>query len=157
MCTLDPHWTAYLSALLTPTVAGIAGWIAYQQARTARAKLKLDLFEKRIGVYNEVTACLGHISRTGNTSSENDQRFLVAMHKAKWLFGAEVLSYLEAQLWANMCELHSVSTSLSGMEHSEQRTAKIKTQADLKLWFAKQGKEGLDPLFLPYLSFETWK
>lgn len=157
MTPLDPHWTAYLSALLTPTVAGIAGWVAYQQARTARAKLKLDLFEKRIAVYDEVTACLGQILSTGTSSGANDQRFLVAMHKAKWLFGSDVLSYLQSEIWPRMCELGSVSASLSGMEHSLARHALIKAQADLKLWFSQQSKEGLDPLFLPYLSFEKWK
>lgn len=157
MTTPDPHWTAYLSALLTPVVAAIAVWIAYQQASTARAKLKLDLFERRIAVYNEVSACLGHIFRTGDTSSDNDMRFLEAMHEAKWLFGGDVRSYLQSELWPKMGELHCVSAYLDGMERSAERTAKIEAQAALKLWFAQQSNEELDRVFGPYLSFDKWK
>jgi len=35
----DPHWTNYLAALLTPTVAVLGSVIAYRQWRTAQNKL----------------------------------------------------------------------------------------------------------------------
>ena len=46
--TCDSHWTTYLSALLTPTVAVLGSLIAYRQWRLAQNKLKLDLFEQSI-------------------------------------------------------------------------------------------------------------
>lgn len=154
-------WTDQLSTHITPGLAAIAAflaaWVAYRQSRTERAKLKLDLFEKRIAVYNEVSACLGYIFRTGETSNDNDQRFIEAMHQAKWLFGADVRRYLQSELWPKMCDLHCVSVYLDGMDRSAERTEKIEAQAALKLWFAQQGNEGLDRVFGPYLSFDKWK
>ena len=50
----DPHWTAYLTALLTPTIAGFGIYIAIQQWLTARRKLKFDLFDRRFAVYDAV-------------------------------------------------------------------------------------------------------
>ena len=41
-----------LSALLTPTIAIITTYIAYEQWRTNRNKLKLDLFDRRFAVYD---------------------------------------------------------------------------------------------------------
>ncbi len=49
--TPDLHWTAYLTALLTPLVAIVAAYVAFVNARTAKNKLKLDLFDKRIKVF----------------------------------------------------------------------------------------------------------
>lgn len=49
MCEI--HWTAYVSAFGLPIVAAVAAAIAFYQWKTARNKLKLDLFEKRIAVY----------------------------------------------------------------------------------------------------------
>jgi len=43
----DPHWTNYLAALLTPTVAVLGSIIAYHQWRTAQNKLKFELFDRR--------------------------------------------------------------------------------------------------------------
>ncbi len=50
-----PIWTEYVRVLGTPVVAllaaSIAGFIANRQWKTARNKLKLDLFDKRIAIY----------------------------------------------------------------------------------------------------------
>lgn len=52
--TPDPHWTAYLKALLTPLVAIIAAYVAWRNVETARNKLKLDLFYRRLKAYDHI-------------------------------------------------------------------------------------------------------
>ncbi|MAF04697.1 hypothetical protein [Herbaspirillum sp.] len=55
------HWTTYLTALLTPLTAIFVAYIAWQQWRLSRHKLKLDLFEKRWAIYaaaNDLLASL---------------------------------------------------------------------------------------------------
>jgi hypothetical protein len=42
-----------LTALLTPVIAVAVGYVAYQQWRTAREKLVLDLFKDRLAVYTK--------------------------------------------------------------------------------------------------------
>ncbi|MDO9031202.1 MAG: hypothetical protein Q7V09_12260 [Hydrogenophaga sp.] len=153
----DPHWTTYLSAFAAPVLAVVAGWIAYRQYTTARAKLKLDLFEKRIAIYNEVNECLSYVFRNGDSSIENDQRFLEALHQAKWLFGADVVNYLQEVIWPKMGELHCLCANLEGMQDSQERNEKLKSRSQLKHWFVQKSKEGLDAGFRPYLSFDKWK
>ena len=48
-----PVLAQVFSAFLTPLIAIIVAYIAYRQHLTARAKLNLDLFEKRLAVYNQ--------------------------------------------------------------------------------------------------------
>lgn len=44
----------FFQGLLTPVIAIIVTYIAYQQMRTNQAKLKLDLLELRLEVYDSV-------------------------------------------------------------------------------------------------------
>lgn len=46
------------TALGQLSVAGIVGYIAWQQWRTARKKLKADLFDKRFAAYRELTSAI---------------------------------------------------------------------------------------------------
>ena len=49
---IDPHWTKYITAFSVPVIASIGLLIAYRQWKTAQNKLKFELFEKRLKVYN---------------------------------------------------------------------------------------------------------
>src|SRR4051812_9007609 len=57
---------AFLATLLAALVAGsIAIWIAYHQYRIAKAKLNLDLFEKRLAIFRTTWSELSRVSREG--------------------------------------------------------------------------------------------
>lgn len=60
----EPHWTSYITALTIPVIAIVAAIIAYRQWRTAQSKLKLDLFEKRMVVYQAARDMLGYVGLT---------------------------------------------------------------------------------------------
>ena len=66
-----PHWTQYLSALLTPTVAVFGSFIAYLQWVLARNKLKFDLFDRRYRVYEAARELLASIMTTGSAKNED--------------------------------------------------------------------------------------
>jgi hypothetical protein len=63
-----PLWALYFQAFLGPiatlVAAGAAAWVTYKiqggQLRTARDKLKLDLFERRFAFYEDVQSLLDH-------------------------------------------------------------------------------------------------
>jgi|PlaIllAssembly_1097288.scaffolds.fasta_scaffold283843_2 hypothetical protein len=48
-------------ALLTPVIAIVAAYVAWQQLKTNRRKLKLDLFEKRYTVFEKIGEFIGSI------------------------------------------------------------------------------------------------
>ncbi|MBB2832304.1 UNVERIFIED_ORG: hypothetical protein GGD51_002433 [Rhizobium esperanzae] len=67
-----------LAALLTPTIAVIAIIIAYMQWRTAHQKTVLDLFDRRMAVYDKLRQSMRMINTAGKVSDESDRLFLEA-------------------------------------------------------------------------------
>lgn len=135
---LDPHWTAYLSALLTPVVAVIGAYIAWRQSRTAQNKLKLDLFEKRFAVYNKARNMLGEIMAKGTLSDVGLHEYGAGIREARWLMDGEVAKYLGEELWNNAVNLQTYDAELDGKPPGEERTRLVQKRADLKKWFYSQ-------------------
>jgi hypothetical protein len=138
------HWIAYVVAL-------IGAWIAYQQWCTARNKLKLDLFDRRMVVYECVREALGNAAREGNLSQEEQIAFLSGIQPAKWLFGAEVAIYLEKELWHKIVSLELHNTLSKNNPNEDQRIESIHLRAETMKWLMQQHKE-FDELCKPYLT-----
>lgn len=146
----DPHWTQYLAALLTPTVAVFAVVIGYRQWRTAQNKLKLDLFEKRLKIYEALRNSIGSITSSGNVTTESEREFLQAIQGIQWLFGPEVENYVD-EIWPRICDLGCLQEELKNLEVGPERTEKAHKSAEIKKWLINQRK-GLNAKFAPYLK-----
>jgi hypothetical protein len=59
------------AALLTPVIAIIATYIAYQQYRANQLKLRHELYDRRLLLYNAVAEFLAHIVREGKRIVSN--------------------------------------------------------------------------------------
>ncbi|MFC3110863.1 hypothetical protein ACFQAT_28395 [Undibacterium arcticum] len=95
--TPEPHWTAYLSALLTPTVALFGAYIAYQQWRLNHHKLKLDLFEKRWKIYSATHDAMAVFI---NGSEDDRREYFVEFQRrimdARFLCSENTVKFLES-------------------------------------------------------------
>ncbi len=149
--TCDPHWTTYLSALLTPTVAVLGSLIAYRQWRLAQNKLKLDLFDRRFSVYEAAGNLLASIMTSGKAKDEDIFKFVVVTREAKWVLNAQVAEYLEKQLYHKAIDLQTLSSELEGVPVGEERTKNVHQQAEIKKWFLAQ-YDVLDAHFAPFLQ-----
>jgi len=149
--TTDPHWTAYLSALLTPVIAFLGSLIAYRQWRLAQNKLKFDLFERRSSVYEAARALMASIMTSGKAKDEELFKFMVGTSEAKWLFDGSVVEYLDKEIYSNAVDLMTLSAELEGVPVGDIRTKNVLRQAELKKWFNAQFKV-LNEIFLPYLQ-----
>jgi hypothetical protein len=83
------------SGLLTPFIAIITLYIAYQQWQTNRRKLILDLYDRRIRIYKEVHKIILIISKDWNPSIQDLQEFKGAVSDANFLFGVEIIDYID--------------------------------------------------------------
>ncbi len=147
----SPHWTAYVSAFAIPLIAAIAATIAYQQWRTARNKLKLDLFERRMEIYEAARELLGNVARTGNTTLEKQFEFLSKTRSAKWLFGPEVVEYFD-HLWERTIDLEMHQSIVSKSERNDpERAMHIKLKSEALKHLMAQYKV-LDQKCAPYLE-----
>ncbi len=147
-----PPWVTILSALLTPTIAVLAAVIASLQWRTARNKLKLDLFDRRYAVYESVNGLLGSIMSSGSTSQEEELKYLIGTRGTKWLFNASVAEYLEKNIWVEVCNLGALQGVCEGLQ-GEERTKNIYAQGDIKIRLVDQRKL-MDAKFDPFLSLK---
>lgn len=149
--TCAPHWTTYLSALLTPTVAVLGSLIAYRQWRLAQNKLKLDLFDRRFSVYEAARNLLASIMTSGKAKDEEIFKFMVATREAKWVLNAQVAEYLDKQLYHKAIDLQILSSELEGVPVGEERTTNVRKQSEIKKWFLAQ-YDVLDEHFAPFLQ-----
>lgn len=147
----DPHWTTYLAALLTPIVAVLGSFIAYRQWRLAQNKLKLELFDRRLSVYDATRALLASIMSSGKTKDEEVFKFMVATREAKWLLNDSIAEYLDKQLYHKVIDLQTLASELEGVGVGEERTQNVHAQANIKKWLMAQFGV-LDEKFTPFLQ-----
>jgi len=93
----DPHWTAYLTALLTPTVAILGAFIAFRQWKLAQNKLKLDLFDRRFKVYEAARKFLSSVVTNGEVTDEALHAFMYGTREAEWVLSQAVADYIDKQ------------------------------------------------------------
>lgn len=82
-----------LGGLLTPVIACLAVYIAWQQHKTSRDKLKLDLFDRRYKVYRGLMDLLGAVV-SGRVSNEDLGNFYRETDQKRFLFGEGICVYL---------------------------------------------------------------
>lgn len=135
--------------------------IARQQAataalsvRTAKNKLKLELFDRRLVIYNAVTTMLGQLAVNGNLSSDDKRNYWVGINGAHWLFEAHVVNYLEETIWNQMVDFDLMKSELENLDerHCRKTAAELKSKARKTLL---DQRPVLDQMFEPYLKLET--
>lgn len=83
-----------LSALLTPVIAVLAVYIAYQQYLTNKQKLRLDLYDKRFKVFLALMSLLSSIMRQANVKQEELAQYNADTNESVFLFDEELVGYL---------------------------------------------------------------
>jgi hypothetical protein len=151
--TTCSDWMAYSSALLTPVVAIFASYIAWQQWRTAKNKLKFDLFTRRFSVYDAARSLLAGPLTNDTALDKPLQAFATGTREARWLFDKAIHTYLREELWAKAIDLQRLTAELDGLPPGDERTAKVHERAAIKKWFNSQ-HEVLDAKFEPFLTLE---
>lgn len=145
------HWTAYVTAFTVPVVALFAAYIAYRQWRTSQSKLKFDLFEKRMLVYQAARDMLGFVASHGKTTHDEQIKYLSGIQPARWLFGPEIAAYLD-ELWEKIVDLELHQTMVYDAPHDDQERQKhVLLKADTLKWLMKQYSV-LDEKCAAYLS-----
>ena len=81
--------------LLTPVIAIIATYIAWQQWHINRIKLNIELYNRRLHVYDSVRKILSIVAGRANVSSDELEEFHVAVSEAVFLFGSEIQNYID--------------------------------------------------------------
>jgi hypothetical protein len=147
-----PFWITVLSALLTPTIALVAVYIGWQQWRTNRNKLKLDLFERRMAIYEAARDLIGHCLTGTHAKDAQLFAFLHATRQALFLLDKGLSNYLFKEIYVKACELTALREGLPA-ESGDARTKTLERAGELRAWLHKQ-QEALEKKFERYLKLE---
>ena len=85
----------WLVALLTPVIAAIAVYIAYQQWRTNRRKLALDLYDRRLRIYQATVEYISAVLSNLHPTLEVILKFRRSTAEVDFLFGQDIKKYLD--------------------------------------------------------------
>ena len=145
-----PQWVVVCAALLTPVIAILGVYIAWQQWRTNRNKLKFDLFERRYTFYEASMELIGSIQTTGVATDNAMLAFLVRTKGAQFIVGSDLAEYFDKELYRKAVELNGLESELKGLEPGPVRTQNIQRQREIKNWLSAQ-RDVLDKKFVPLL------
>jgi hypothetical protein len=143
---------------LTALTALIAAWIAFQQYQTARHRLRLDLFEKRLAVYEAAKSLIQTAIRDGNLKTDRIFEFVRDSRQAEFLFDQPLVSYLEA-IRAKSFRFSHLNEQLHEIRIpvGPERTKVAEEETQLLNWFMEQAQGAASAQFRPYLSFRDVK
>ena len=82
-------------AALTPIIAVIATYIAWQQWKGSELRLKLDRYETRLKVYQEVQGYLAVVFQKSNVTVNDIRQLRVGTAEARFQFGDEIANYVD--------------------------------------------------------------
>lgn len=139
--------------IITGLIGLIAAYIAYRQYVVARRKLNLDLFDRRLKVFEGLMEFLKTVVGAAAVTPEDLQAFVVSRATARFLFGQDVIDYLTT-IHEKAVRFRLTNSQIAA--GPPPLTAVINENADLLNWLAQQ-LEGAAAMFEPYLSFATVK
>jgi hypothetical protein len=148
----NPSWVNLFSALATPMIAIIVAYVAWRQWRTAREKLKIDLFERRLPIYEQTRDILSRQLALGNAfDSAKITDFGVKTRVSRWLYDASIADYLQEGIVSKLQDLHDVESELEGSITDTQKQGLIARRRQLRNWIEDQLYNVLDKKFGRYL------
>lgn len=81
-------------ALLTPTIAIVALYIAYQQYRLAERNQNIELYDRRMRFYKKTINYLNTVEREYDINEEQYYQWEIEISEAEFLFGAKVVELI---------------------------------------------------------------
>lgn len=143
---------ALLSSLLVPLIAIITVYIAYQQHKTNKNRLKFELYNKRYEVYVCVKTFISHVVSISDIDTNTALKFLRETREAEFLFDNEIIEYIN-ELYKKALEVHAIVATYEPLPAGEQRGELIDKQFKLIEWFISQ-PEIASEKFRKYLSLK---
>ena len=132
-----------LSALLTPLIALIMVYIAYQQYKLNEQRLRHEIYEKRIKIYKSVNKFISQITANGQPTYTECYILYLEASEAPFLFNSQIITYVD-ELYQKGIELSSLQEELypsdgsQGIEIGEKRTSITSQKSILFKWFVAQ-------------------
>lgn len=148
-----------LSAGLTPLIAVVMTYIAYQQWRTNKSRLTHELYDRRLAVFKAVRAFYGEMGDAGTAKYGMVMRFYAATAEADFLFGDDIRKHIEDlyKKGMNLASLHEKmypSSGEPGLPVGPDRSKVADEHGELLLWFLQDAVAETRKMFRKYLRVD---
>ena len=81
ICVRAKGLSNIFSGFLTPVIAILAVYIAWQQYRINRYNARFDLFDRRYNIFDTLMNLLGHIAQRSDIADEKLNEFLISIKR----------------------------------------------------------------------------
>jgi hypothetical protein len=138
-------WVEIFNALLTPLIAVLAAYIAWQQYRVNHHSLRNQLYERRYAVFKAFMSYLADIMREGKTNYQRIGQFYAEASEAEFLFSESISKKME-ELYSKGVDLVALhermypSDGSPGLPVGDERSKVAKEAGELLNWFYRQIK-----------------
>jgi hypothetical protein len=144
-----------LQALLTPTIACVTTYIAIRQWHDNHLRLKLERYDRRLRIYQEVLKTLRRICADFAPKLEDLLNFSAATAESPFLFKAEIPAYID-EIFRRANELRVANVIYrDGTKHGPQDADAYSKAIDeihaQSSWFPEQVVTVATQKFKPYL------
>ncbi len=149
-----PWWMQWAQAIALIVISCLGSWIALKQARIASAKLNLDLFEKRLKIFEGARGFLAGFMAEGRVEGKDVANFNFNTADVVFLFEEEVTVYLDGlrtKLLAHRTKSRQTDTlPLNDPRKSEWADQLADMEKDLTAEYPR-----LVEVFKPYLKLRN--
>lgn len=146
-------WFDVFQGLTTLLIAAIVAYIMWQQYKTDKDKLRYDLYNRRLKIFQGTMVLLGRGVVQKKLNIEDIDQFNREKAEATFLFEKDVMDYLTT-ITRNCLDLWGVTAVLKTEPEGKPRNAAAKQQKALLQWFGDQPGV-LKSKFEKYLRFRS--
>ena len=118
----------------------VTGYIAIQQWLTARRKLRLDVFDRRLPVFEDAMSFTEIVSTKEKITLEVVQKFKFATKSVQFLFNRRMQDYCD-NLYTEAYCVWSGKQKIDSLPEGEERDKSMGLWQGRRVWFNDQRKE----------------
>ena len=152
--SFDSSGSAMVIGTVVMALATVAtAYYAYQQHKLDKNRVKIELYGRRLKVYNAMNDFIGEALATNQADSRRIARWYLANRYAGFLFPEDthVTEYIN-QLYENREKQRSLESKIQSDRTPHAEVAQLLVQQEeVRKWFEDQSKR-LNDRFRPYLQ-----
>ncbi len=143
-----------ISGFLTPIIAIIATYIAYQQYFINKQKLKLELYEKRYRIFNETKKVLFKINQDAQIGLDELWDFMFNTNDRVFLFNSEINEFI-LEIKSKAIEINHSTKRFQDLNKLplNSKNDLIEKYALQTKWFTHE-HNNIENRFFKYLNFK---
>jgi hypothetical protein len=140
--------SATLISIAAIIVSIVVAGVQYAQWRTANQKVVIDLYDRRLKVYQQLEKAIGPVLREGEVSAAAFKEFMIGQADATFLFGEDVQEYLKS---LRKCFAALLGMTKEFIDNSPERAKLVETKSKYLLEIVTF-YDTAPRLFAPYMK-----